>query len=61
MGNKKTTGIALIGVGVVLLIVSLSADMIGIGGDAGFGRYQTIGTVAGVIVAIAGFVLYSRK
>ncbi|HEU0297189.1 MAG TPA: hypothetical protein VFR47_30895 [Anaerolineales bacterium] len=61
MGNKKTTGIALIVVGVVLLIGSLAADAIGIGGFAGFGYQQIIGAVAGVIVAIVGFVLYSRK
>jgi hypothetical protein len=61
MGNKKTIGITLMAVGVVLLIGSLAVDAIGIGGFAGFGYKQTIGTVAGVIVAIVGFVLYSRK
>lgn len=61
MINKKTTGITLIVVGAVLLIGSLAADAIGIGGSAGFGYKQTISTVAGVIVAIVGIVLYSRK
>jgi len=60
MGNKKTIGIALLAVGVVLLIVSLAADSIGIG-LPGFGLKQIIGTVVGVIVAVVGFVLYSRK
>jgi hypothetical protein len=31
------------------------------GGFAGFGYQQIIGTVAGIIVAIVGFVMYSRK
>ena len=59
--NNKTMGIGLLVVGVVLLIVSLSADAIGIGGHPGFGRYQIIGIVVGVLAAGAGFVLNSRK
>ena len=61
MSNKKTTGIALLAVGVVLLIGSLAADAIGIGNMTGFGYKQIVGAVAGVIVAVVGFVLYSRK
>ena len=61
MGNKKTIGIALLAVGVIVLIVSLAADMIGIGGADAFGYKQIIGAVAGVIIAVVGFVLYSRK
>ena len=61
MGNKKTIGIALLVVGVVLIIGSLAADAIGIGGAAGFGYKQIIGAVVGVIAAVVGFVLYSRK
>lgn len=34
MGNKKTIGIALLAAGVVVLIGSLAADVIGIGGAA---------------------------
>jgi hypothetical protein len=61
MGNKKTIGIALLAVGVIVLIISLGADLIGIGGAAGFGYKQIIGAVVGVIVAVVGFVLYSRQ
>lgn len=61
MGNQKTIGIALLAVGVIVLIVSLAADAIGIGGATGFGYKQIIGAAVGVIVAIIGFVLYSRK
>lgn len=61
MGNKKTIGIALIAVGVVVLVVSLAADAIGLGGAPGFGYRQIIGTIVGIIVAVVGYVLYSRK
>lgn len=61
MGNKKTIGIVLLVVGVILLIGSLAADAISIGGAAGFGYKQIIGAIVGVIVAVVGYVLYSRK
>ena len=59
--NKRTIGIALLAVGVILLIGSLAADAVGIGGAIGFGYKQIIGAVAGVVVAVVGFVLYSKK
>ena len=60
MGNKKTIGIALLAVGVVLLIVSLTADMIGIGSSvAGFGYKQIVGTIAGVISYISNMFMWS--
>lgn len=61
MGNKKTTGIILLAAGVVLLIVSITADMIGIGARPGFGYKQTVGTIAGIIVAIVGYRYYFRN
>jgi hypothetical protein len=61
MGNLKTIGIALLAIGVIVLIVSLGADVIGIGGATGFGYKQIIGAIVGVIVAVVGFFLYSRK
>jgi hypothetical protein len=61
MGNKKTVGIALIVVGAVLLVVSLAADVIGLGAASAFGYKQIIGAIAGVIVAIIGFIYYFRK
>ena len=59
--NKKMIGVALLAVGVVVLIGSLAADPIGVGGAAGFGYKQIIGAVVGVIAAVVGFVLYSKK
>ncbi len=61
MGNKKVIGIALLVVGVILLVVSLAADSLGIGGSPGIGYKQIIGAVAGVVVAAVGYVLMSRK
>lgn len=61
MNNRKTIGIVLLAVGAVLLIGSLAADAIGIGGAPGFGYKQIIGTIVGVLMAVGGFVLYSKK
>ena len=61
MGSKKTAGIVLLVVGIVVLLLSLAADPIGIGGWPGFGRDQIIGTIAGVIVAVVGLVLTLKK
>ena len=61
MNNKKTIGIALLAVGTILLIVSLATDVIGIGRAVGFGYKQIVGSIAGVIVVVIGFVIYSRK
>ena len=61
MGNKKTMGIALIVIGAIMLIVSLAADAIGLGGAPGFGWKQIIGVIAGVVVAAIGYYYYSSK
>jgi len=61
MSGKKIISIALLVVGVVLLIGSLTADLMGIGGSPGFGYKQIIGAVAGVIGIIAGFVSRSKS
>jgi uncharacterized membrane protein (DUF441 family) len=58
--SKKTIGYILIALGVILAIVSLAADVIGIGG-AGFGWKQILGTAIGVIVAIVGVWLALSK
>ncbi len=57
----KTVGIALLIVGIVLLVLSLTADMIGVGPAPGFGLWQIAGSVAGAILAVVGFVLTRRE
>lgn len=61
MGGKKTAGIILLVVGIVVLILSLAADPIGIGSRPGFGPYQMVGTVVGAIVTVVGLVLTLKK
>ena len=61
MNNKKTIGITLLVVGIVALVVGLFADSLGIGAVSGFGYKQIIALVVGVVFAIAGFVMTTRK
>ena len=61
MGIKKTGGIVLIIVSIVILILSLLADPIGIGGYPGLGPHQIVGTVVGAIVTVIGLVLRFKK
>jgi hypothetical protein len=60
MGQKKGLGSLLIGAGIVVLLVSVFADPLGIGGYPGFGTKQVIGTVLGIVIGAAGLLL-SRK
>ena len=52
--SKRTIGFGLIALGVVIAVVSLAADVIGIGNQAGFGWKQQLGTATGVIVVLVG-------
>jgi hypothetical protein len=46
-----------IAVGIIILLVSLFADLIGIG-VAGFGYKQTTGTIIGAVIGIIGLIFY---
>jgi len=59
MGGK-TAGIVLLVVGIVVLLLSLLAYPIGIGGPA-FGPYQIVGTIVGAVLAVIGLVLTLKK
>ena len=59
--NAKLTGILLLVGGVVLLAASLFADMFGLGVTPGFGYNQIIGSVAGILSAVVGYFLMSKK
>ncbi len=61
MANKRTIGIILLVVGIIIFVVSLAADLIGIGGVPGIGYKQIAGAVVGVVVAAVGYYLMSRK
>ncbi|MCZ2096233.1 MAG: hypothetical protein AAGU78_11670 [Chloroflexota bacterium] len=60
--SERQLAYALILVGVVVALVSLLADPLGIGADDGFGTYQIVGLVAGLVVAALGLYLaYFRR
>jgi len=61
MKNRKITGIGLLIVGAVLFIGAVAADALGVGGAIGVGLKQITGMVAGFVVAMIGYVLYSGK
>lgn len=61
MGGRKTAGIVLLVVGIIVLVLSLFADTFGLGGSASiFGPYQIAGTILGAIVTVVGLVLTLR-
>ncbi len=57
MDVKKTLGLVLLVVGIAVLVLSLAADPIGIGGNPIFGRNQIIGSIVGAVAAVVGVVL----
>jgi cytochrome c biogenesis protein CcdA len=58
--NKKTLGIAALVVGIVFLLVSLGADVLGIG-QPGFGTRQITGAIIGAAIAIIGIVFMAAR
>ncbi len=58
--EKKKLGSLLTGIGIVVLLISVFADPLGIGGNPGFGYKQVIGTILGIVIGITGVIL-SRK
>jgi len=59
--SKKTAGILLIILGSIIAVFSLIVDLIGLGGDPGYGYIQQAGTAVGVIALAAGLLLALRK
>ena len=65
--DKKISSIALIALGALLLLASLTADITGLGDDIAlsplqtFGPRQTIGTVVGIVVLAVGVYLYKKR
>jgi len=60
MSTTRLMGLLLLIGGIVLFLISVSADMIGLGRDPGFGYQQMGGTSAGAVAAIIGSLLYRR-
>lgn len=59
--NRKRIGVALLAVGAVLFIAAVAADALGVGGAAGVGLKQIAGMVAGFVVAMMGYILYTGR
>jgi hypothetical protein len=57
MGQKKVRGYILMGVGIILVLGSLLADVIGVGPQPGFGKLQGIVMLVGGVTGIMGFVV----
>jgi hypothetical protein len=58
--GKKGLSLILIVVGIIILLSSLLADMIGIGGYPGVGYKQIIGAIVGAVISIIGLILYRK-
>ncbi len=50
-----------IGIGALIVLISLFADPLGLGRSPGFGRVQTVGVVVGALVILAGGYLWWRQ
>ena len=59
-GKRRVMGPIMIGVGIIVLFVSLFADFLGIGGFPGFGKKQAAGAGIGIGIVVAGLIL-NRK
>ena len=59
--DKINAATLVIIIGAGLLLISLLADVIGIGDDVGFGPQQTMGTVAGLIILAVGVYLNRKQ
>jgi hypothetical protein len=58
----RTIGIAMIFIGVLLALISLLADVIGVGWHPEvFGWKQILGTTVGIVLSLAGLYLVRRK
>ena len=58
--GKKGLSLLLIVVGIIILLVSLLADVLGIGGYPGIGYKQILGAIVGAVISIIGFILYRK-
>jgi hypothetical protein len=52
--TSKTLGLAFAVLGIIVLAVSLSADLLGLGARAGIGGQQLSGAVAGALLLLTG-------
>ncbi len=58
--QRRPLRFVLVAIGILILLVSLLADFIGVGGYPGIGYKQIIGIVIGIGIAILGWVMPRR-
>lgn len=59
--SETQLGYGLLIVGIVLALASLLADVVGVGAE-GFGTYQIVGLIVGIVVAAIGaYLRYVRR
>ena len=61
MKVSKNVSIGVLVIGIIILVVSLFADPIGVGGGGSFGTRQVIGTIVGAVVTVVGLALTFRQ
>ena len=59
--STKQSGHVFAAAGLILIIVSLLADVVGVGQSEGFGLKQTAGAILGVFVLALGIRLWKRE
>jgi cytochrome c biogenesis protein CcdA len=59
--RKNMAGYLLVALGIIVIIVVLTADYTGIGNSWGLGWKQIVGTAIGIIIIFAGVWLSARR
>lgn len=59
--SRRTVGLTLAAVGLIVGLLFAMADVIGLGGSAGFGRSQIIGVVVGAVILVVGLGIFARS
>jgi len=57
----NAVGNAVFALGILIVLISLFADILGIGGSPGFGPGQNMGLITGPIISFVGFKLRSQS
>lgn len=58
--SKRTIGLIVMIAGLLLVLLSITADLVGIGAEPGFGWKQILGVIVGFLM-VAGAAWVSRK
>ena len=61
MKATRIVGTILLVLGVIILLLFATADLLGIGENPSFGVWQIAGTIVGAVVAIIGLVMLFKR